>query len=416
VDGNDYCRIRNQSLELCKPLQTEDYLVQSTPETSPPKWHLAHTTWFFETFILRDFVKDYKIYRPEFPHLFNSYYNSRGSYLLKSQRGLLSRPSLEEIIDYRKNIDDQILNLPTNLMESKEVQDRIRVGLQHEQQHQELLLMDIKCNFALNPLQPAYCSSKIYLISKSIEPLWWKNFPSCLTAIGCDPDSSFFKYDNECPRHEVKIEAFLLADRLITNGEYLEFIEDGGYQRPELWLSDGWNFVRSHQIDSPFYWKHDRKFWRTYSLDGDFEICDNEPVGHISYYEADAFARWKEARLPTEAEWEYASGSAVLTETENFLETKLFHPRQAQSETPTCLRQMAGDLWEWTASAYSAYPNFRPSAGSIGEYNAKFMCNQMVLRGGSFATARTHYRHSYRNYYYPYDRWAFCGIRLARDI
>jgi ergothioneine biosynthesis protein EgtB len=398
-----YREIRDASLQITKPFSAEDQMLQSMPDCSPAKWHLAHTTWFFETFILSPHVSGYKPFDPRYKQLFNSYYKQLGSHPYRGARGLMSRPSLDEIHAYRAQVDKAMLR-------HLEVPDErtaalIEVGLNHEQQHQELILTDIKHALWSMPLRPERVDGP--RVVKNIEPVQWLEFDGGIREIGY---AGFgFSFDNEGPRHQVLLTPFKLASRLVTNAEYLEFMKDGGYRRPELWLSDGWDTVCTQQWNSPLYWEARDQNWLEFTYQGMRELEPAAPVCHLSYYEADAFAHWSKARLPREEEWEVAA--AQLTAKGNLLESGKLTPQPASGPG---LQQMFGDVWEWTASPYVAYPGFEPAAGAIGEYNGKFMCNQFVLRGGSYATPHGHIRASYRNFFPPHARWQFMGIRLAK--
>jgi ergothioneine biosynthesis protein EgtB len=403
-----YRSIRNDTESLCRPLATEDYVIQGMPDVSPPKWHLAHSTWFFENFLLIPCLPDYRVFHPQFGHLFNSYYESIGNFFPRPQRGLLSRPTVAEIYRYRSHVDHGIEALIAAPGTTQEVLSRVELGLNHEQQHQELLLTDIKYNFALNPLHPVY--------QPALEPgrchpeqLKWLDFPAGLRKIGHQAD--YFAFDNETPRHAVYLNAYRLASRLVSNGEFLEFVDAGGYQRAEYWLSDGWAMVRQKAWQAPLYWQKIDGAWWVMTLGGLRKLDHDEPVSHVSYYEADAYARWRGRRLPSEAEWEWAAAPQPVVG--NLRDTGYLHPVAAQGRH--AIKQLYGDVWEWTASPYQPYPGFRPLQGSLGEYNGKFMCNQMVLRGGSCVTPKSHIRSTYRNFFYPADRWQFSGIRLADD-
>lgn len=397
-------QIRARSLELSAPLNPEDQAIQSMPDASPTKWHLAHTTWFFETFVLSA-APQYEPFDPAYAYLFNSYYEAEGPRHPRAERGMLSRPCRNEIIAYRGHVDRAM----TQFLEGcSDLSARlIDLGLHHEQQHQELMLMDIKHLFSLNPLAPAYASFPPAPVREA-PALEWISFDGGLVEIGNDGEG--FAFDNEGPRHKAWLDPFRLASRLATNADYLEFIDDGGYQRPEYWLSDGWAIAREEKWDAPLYWRRDGADWRIFTLAGSQPINPASPVCHISYYEADAFARWSNARLATEAEWELAAASAPSAG--NLAESGYFHPQPAKGEG---LVQMIGDAWEWTQSPYTAYPRYRPAEGALGEYNGKFMANQFVLRGGSAATPADHIRITYRNFFPPHARWAFSGIRLADD-
>jgi ergothioneine biosynthesis protein EgtB len=382
------------------------------PDASPAKWHLAHTAWFFETFVLRRQDPGYEVFHPRYEFLFNSYYNSVGEQFSRPHRGLLTRPPLEEIGRYRAHVDSAVTALlddPGRL--DDEALDVIELGLHHEQQHQELLLTDIKHLFGQNPLAPVFRATK-QPQAIPIRSLEWHGFESGLVEIG--HDGSGFAFDNESPRHRVYLEAFALASRPIRNGEFAAFIEDGGYTRPEFWLSEGYAKIQEEKWRAPLYWlHHDQKWWQ-FTLTGLRPLRMEEPVCHVSYYEADAFARWAGCRLPSEAEWEHAATDVSIEG--NFLEAGRLHPEATPSPPDDgAPLQLFGDVWEWTASAYHPYPGFRIAAGAIGEYNGKFMSSQMVLRGGSCVSPRSHLRASYRNFFYPDARWQFSGIRLARD-
>lgn len=406
-------RTRRWTERLCEPLAIEDYMLQISEEASPPRWHLAHVSWFFETFLLRPFLPGYRVFHPRFEYLFNSYYEQTGSgFWPRHERGLLSRPTVAEILDYRRHVDAGIAALIERCPEADwpGVLGRLEIGINHEQQHQELLLTDIKRNLAHNPLEPVYRSDLPEAPRGVPEPLHFVDLDGGLVEIGAGDRG--FAWDNERPRHRVYLAPHALADRPVSNGEYLDFIADGGYGRPELWLADGWAIVQSQGWRAPLYWKETEGDWRVMTLGGSRLLNPAEPVCHVSYYEADAYATWAGRRLPTEVEWEHAaSGLAVQG---NFVESDRLHPWPAEP-SPDGLRQLFGDLWEWTGSAYLPYPGYRPPAGALGEYNGKFMCNQMVLRGGSCASARDHVRASYRNFFYPHQRWQFQGFRLAAD-
>jgi len=394
------------SMRLCAPLSVEDHSLQPMPDASPAKWHLAHTTWFFETFILSQYGDPFRSFHPSFRNLFNSYYNAVGDRPLRALRHVLSRPSLDEVHAYRIYVDEAMVHLLTTELPSDAI-TLITLGLNHEQQHQELIVTDVKNGLWTNPLRPAYKASTGSNAGVLASSLQWQSFPEGVYDVGFDGDG--FAFDNEGPRHKVYLNAFRLASRLVTNGEYLEFMRDGGYTTPTLWLSDGWDTVNSNRWSAPLYWEQRDGDWWNYTLEGMQPLTLNQPLCHVSYYEADAFARWAGARLATEFEWEIAA--RPLPVAGNFLECGALHPQPASGNAP--LAQMFGDLWEWTASAYIPYPGFKPIAGAVGEYNGKFMCNQMVLRGGSCATPLSHIRHSYRNFFPPHARWQFMGVRLA---
>ena len=404
-----YQEIRSTTLELTKPFSAEDQMLQSMPDASPAKWHLAHTTWFFETFILRPHVSGYRPFDSRYKHLFNSYYKQLGSHPVRGTRGLMSRPSLEEVHAYRAWVDDAMLRHLED--EHEPTAPLVELGLNHEQQHQELILTDLKHALWSMPLRPERASWPRAV--GGAPTLEWIAFEGGIHAVGHAGEG--FAFDNEGPRHDVLLQPFRLASRLVTNGEYLEFMEDHGYTRPELWLSDGWDTVCAQQWTAPLYWEHlDEGSWqqfvRTATQSGIREVDPAEPVCHISYYEADAYARWRGKRLPTEAEWEVAAVRMPVKGT--MLEDNVFHPQSARGDG---MQQVFGDVWEWTASPYVSYPGFKPEAGVIGEYNGKFMCNQFVLRGGSCVTPASHIRASYRNFFPPHARWQFSGIRLADD-
>jgi ergothioneine biosynthesis protein EgtB len=408
-----YHEVRRFTEALCAPLAVEDYILQSMPDASPTKWHLAHTSWFFETFLLSPKLPGYQPFHPRFSYLFNSYYNAVGERHARPHRGLLSRPTVEEIYHYRAHVDRAMGDLLAGPDAGREpaLAPLIELGLNHEQQHQELILTDIKHALSCNPLRPAYQEGRSQRRVTS-PPIGWKAYDEGLYAIG--HDGGGFAFDNETPRHQVFLQPFQLATRLVTNGEYLAFMEDGGYAQPELWLSDGWNTVSAHGWQAPLYWEQQEGRWWVFALAGMREVDPAEPVCHVSLYEADAYARWAGARLPGEAEWEVAAAAAPIEG--NFAESGPLHPVPAgPNAAPAALQQLFGDVWEWTGSAYSPYPGFRPLEGALGEYNAKFMCNQMVLRGGSCATPQSHIRPTYRNFFPPDARWQFTGIRLARD-
>ena len=412
-----YRRTRLFSEHLCEPLAVEDYLLQTVVEASPPRWHLAHVSWFFETFLLRPFLPGYRAFHPRFEYLFNSYYEQTGTgFWPRAERGLLSRPTVAEVYDYRRHVDSgmEALIARTDHPDRPTIVERLAIGLNHEQQHQELLVTDIKRNFAHNPLRPAYRADLPAEPVRDPDSVRYIDFEGGLREIGAAADD--FAWDNERPRHRVYLRPFALADRLVSNGELREFVADGGYTNPAFWLSDGWAWVRSTAIRAPLYWEPldgpAGTEWQVMTLAGMRPLNPAEPASHLSYYEAEAFATWAGKRLPTEAEWEHAA--AQVPTRGNFLDDGWLQPRPAPAADGS-LRQLFGDCWEWTASAYLPYPGYRPPAGALGEYNGKFMCNQMVLRGGSCATIRDHCRATYRNFFYPHERWQFLGFRLAED-
>ena len=395
--------VRTRTIALCRSLETEDYVVQSMPDASPAKWHLAHTTWFFERFILQQYVSGYRAFDDSYDYLFNSYYYTAGQMHPRPQRGLLARPLLREILNYRNHVDEHMQRLLES--PSDEVIQRTVLGLNHEQQHQELLLTDIKHLFSRNPALPAVDPELPAPPSAQPPELSFDAVEGGIYEIGHGGDG--FCFDNETPRHPELLADHEIGSRLVTNGEYLEFIADGGYRESALWLSDGWACVQREGWDRPLYWSRDRD--AEFTLGGSRPLDRNAPVTHLSYYEADAFARWRDCRLPTEAEWELAAVQEPVQG--NLAETGWWHPAAARAGD----RQYFGDVWEWTSSPYAPYPGFKPLEGSLGEYNGKFMCNQMTVRGGSCVTARDHLRPSYRSFFYPDARWQFLGFRLARD-
>ena len=422
-------QVRDFTTSLTADLAAEDCVVQSMPDVSPAKWHLAHTTWFFETFILKKWMRHCQPAIPEYAYLFNSYYNAAGEMHRRDLRGLISRPTVEESYRYRASIDAYIDELISEADDDlmAEIEPVLVLGIHHEQQHQELLLTDIKHVFAQNPLYPVYRQGgarppgaptrstdgfATANLRSAIRPCQFIEFDEAIVEVGFDGNG--FSYDNEGPRHRALILPFSLASRPVTNAEYLAFMEENGYQRAELWLSLGWMTVNEQRWQAPLYWiKRDGAWWN-FTLSGLRPVEMSEPVTHISYFEADAYARWAGARLPTEFEWEHAARGQPIEG--NFVETEQFHPQpSAASPREQSFRQMFGDVWEWTRSSYSPYPGYRAGPGALGEYNGKFMCNQYVLRGGSCVTSRSHIRRSYRNFFQPEKRWQFTGIRLAQD-
>jgi len=402
-----YCDVRQLTETLAAPLSAEDQTVQSMPDVSPTKWHRAHTTWFFEEFLLGPLVHDYEPFHPAFRYLFNSYYETVGPRHARAERGLLSRPGIEEIGSYRRAVDAAMLDLVDRPL-TPDAEALVELGLNHEQQHQELLLMDIKHVLSKNPLLPAYRAVD-HPSSGGSSPISWVEHDGGLIEVG--HDGVGFAFDNELPRHAVHLRPFAVASRPVTCGEWLEFAADGGYERPELWLSDGWATVRAEQWRNPLYWRDEDGDERVFTLGGERPVLGDEPVCHVSYYEADAFARWAGARLPTEAEWEVAVGTAGALRPERFDVSRL-HPEPSNGAQ---LADSVGEVWEWTASPYTPYPGFQPAAGAVGEYNGKFMVNQHVLRGGACVTPSRHARLTYRNFFPPAARWPFTGLRLARD-
>lgn len=415
--------VRKFTNALCTGLEPEDYVVQSMPDVSPTKWHLAHTTWFFETFLLKKFLRGYRAEVPEYAYLFNSYYNAAGDMHRRDLRGLISRPTVKEAQRYRASIDSHVDDLLSDADEKllDDVEPILVLGIHHEQQHQELLVTDIKHVFAQNPLYPIFRGRDGALRRPNPaarRPYQSVQFDEQIVDIG--HAGRGFAYDNEGPQHQALIPAFAIASRPVTNGEYIAFIEDKGYRRPEFWLSLGWMTINEQRWQAPLYWsKRDGSWWH-FTLSGFRPVDESEPVTHVSYFEADAYANWAGARLPTEFEWERAALDCPIEG--NFVETENFHPTAVESAVSVDrpaqdqgLQQMFGDVWEWTRSAYSPYPGYRAVPGALGEYNGKFMCNQYVLRGGSCATSRTHIRRTYRNFFQPEKRWQFTGVRLARD-
>ncbi len=401
--------VRRFSEALCAPLVPEDYVIQSMPDVSPTKWHLAHTSWFFETFILRPHFQQYGLFHNQFPFLFNSYYVQAGERHCRARRGLLSRPTVKEIYGYRGHIDEHMVSLLEGATADlfTVLAPLVEIGIHHEQQHQELMLTDLKHVFSINPLYPAYQSHVADPVHEAA-PIEWIAFEEGVREVGHEGDG--FSFDNELPRHKTYIQNFKLASRLVTNGEYIEFMEAGGYERPELWLSAGWATVQQEEWQSPMYWEKKKGNWYMFTLSGLQPVNLAEPVCHVSYFEADAYARWYGARLATEQEWEVAAASLPVEG--NFVDAGFYHPRVA--EPGAGLQQMYGEVWQWTQSQYTSYPGYKPVEGALGEYNGKFMCNQFVLRGASCATSKSHARVTYRNFFPPESRWQFMGIRLAQ--
>ena len=417
-----YRRVRQASERICAPLQVEDHVIQSMPDVSPPKWHLAHVSWFFEAFLLTPYLKSYRTPDRIYDTLFNSYYQTHGVPFPRAARGLLARPTVAQVYAYRAHVDrameDLLSQPPAQAVD--EIARRVELGLQHEQQHQELLLMDIKHIFAQNPLAPAYRADLPAPAPREPDPLRWRTYTGGVRAIGMDGDH--FAFDCERPRHRVFVDDFRLASRPVNNAEYLAFIEDGGYRRSDLWLSDGWSLVGQLGWQAPLYWRRESDAWHEFTLGGPRPLDPAAPVCHLSFYEADAYAAWAGARLPSEAEWEVAARDLPLAG--HFMEDDYLHPVAAEARlvgagepgaAPEAPGQMFGDVWEWTGSAYRPYPGFRPLEGSLGEYNGKFMSGQMVLRGGCCATPADHIRATYRNFFYPSMRWQFSGLRLAQE-
>jgi ergothioneine biosynthesis protein EgtB len=410
--ASQYNAIRSRSLEICRPLTIEDHVVQPVDDASPPKWHLAHTTWFFETFLLKTHLPEHPPFSEAFEYLFNSYYNGVGKQFPRALRGTLSRPTVEEVHDYRRHTDQAMNELFTRELDDDLV-FKITLGLHHEQQHQELMLTDLKYNLGHNPLTPAYDFDLSLTSAQSNIPLEFRSVSGGIYEIGSQPPSAeLFVFDNESPRHQVLVRDFKISNRVVTNGEYLSFIEDGGYQNPALWMSDAWALMSGKEgITKPLYWFERQDGWYEYTLSGLAPLNMQTPVTHVSGYEADAYARWIGARLPTEQEWEIAA-SMTQNKDGNFYESGVLHPAPCAQDS----EQYFGDVWEWTNSSYGPYPGFNPFPGQLGEYNGKFMANQLVLRGGSCVTGKTHIRETYRNFFYPKDKWQFTGIRLAQNL
>lgn len=410
-------RVRRFSTTIADPLSAEDCAIQSMPDVSPTRWHLAHTTWFFETFVLKNF-SGYSAFDKSFEYLFNSYYNSVGEQFPRHRRGQISRPGLAETLEYRDHVDTQLVKQFSTGAESdlQALVPVVELGLQHEQQHQELMLTDIKHVLGTNPLLPAYQEFDSGAESPPAAEMRWIQQPEGVFQIG--HDAKGFAYDNESPRHSVYVAPFELASRCVTNGEYLQFVEDAGYQKPEHWLSMGWAQVQAEQWQKPMYWRLDGGTWKEFTLAGERELCMEEPACHLSYFEADAYARWAGLRLPTEFEWEIAASENLHIQgafADQLLGDGLaVHPGVERGFAEEGFTAMLGNMWEWTSSQYSPYPGYAAPSGALGEYNGKFMCNQFVLRGGSCATSSDHIRATYRNFFPPDARWQFSGVRLAR--
>ena len=407
---DQYQRVRQFSDIIAAPLETEDFVIQTMPDVSPTKWHLAHTTWFFEQFVLKAAAPDYKVFHPEFCYLFNSYYNAIGERHPRAHRGVLSRPTVSEIFEYRRYVDEQLSKLLTCAV-SAEIDTILEIGIHHEQQHQELMLTDIKHVLSCNPLRPAYRVDLNEFKDSKEQDLTWSRFDGGIKSIGHNAEQ--FHFDNELPRHEILVRDFEFSNRLITNREYLNFIDDGGYSNPALWLSEGWDAVRGENWQAPLYWEQIDGDWHEFTLGGMRPICLDSPVTHISFFEADAFARWHGSRLPLESEWETVA-IEIDDSPGNFADRDYLHPIPVENDANLTPQQVFGDVWEWTASPYVAYPGYQPPEGAVGEYNGKFMSSQWVLRGGSCVTSESHIRPTYRNFFHPDKRWQFSGIRLAR--
>lgn len=404
---------REHSLALAAPLSPEDMVVQAMDDASPTKWHLGHVTWFFETFLLRPYLEGYKLFDDSFNYCFNSYYESQGPRQPRPKRGLLTRPSSERVLAYRSHVDEALRRLLSREeSQAGKVASLIEIGINHEQQHQELLLTDILALFAANPLRPAYQASPSVLDLSPPDPIRWISFAGGIYRIG--HAGRDYCWDNEQPCHEVLVHPFRLADRLVTNADWLTFMADGGYTTPSLWLADGWTLVNREGWRSPLYWEETDAGWFQMSLQGLLPVVPAEPVTHVSYYEADAFARWAGKRLPTEFEWEIAAAEAEALD--GGRRNGALRPSRAASKPNSGSKQLFGEVWQWTSSAYLPYPGYRPPAGAIGEYNGKFMVSQHVLRGASCVTPEGHSRPTYRNFFYPHQRWQFLGLRLATEI
>ena len=409
--GARFARIRGATGVLAQGLTAEDCALQSMPDASPVKWHLAHTTWFFETFVLEPNLQGYRPFDPAYRVLFNSYYNAVGERHPRAERGMLSRPALDEICAYRRHVDESMQQLLSGTAIPPAVGDLVELGHQHEQQHQELILTDLKHLLSRNPLRPAY-QKPWPLTPIHARVRGWIPHAGGLHEIGYGADE--FCFDNETPRHRVWLEPFSMATHPVTHGDFVEFVEDGGYRRPELWLAAGWDVVNARGWQAPEYWERRDGAWHTFTLNGMVPVDSNTPICHVSFYEAEAFARWAKVRLPSEAEWEIAAKNAPRHG--NFVESGALHPLALRdSPTDNTPAQIFGDVWEWTRSDYAPYPGFRAEAGAVGEYNGKFMSGQYVLRGGSCATPADHIRATYRNFFPPDARWQFSGLRLARD-
>jgi ergothioneine biosynthesis protein EgtB len=412
-----FLRVRQTSEDICQPLAIEDHVPQPITDVSPPKWHLGHISWFFEAMFLNKYVRDYQPFHPGYAFVFNSYYESFGERVERPSRGSLSRPTVAEVMKYRQHVTQRMCDLIETIDEQlwPEFSATVVLALNHEQQHQELMVTDIKYILAKNPLRPAYIKGRSQEIAadKKLPPAKFIEFAGGVYDIGCAGER--FYYDNERPVHKQYVHDFKLQNRLVTNAEYLQFIEDGGYHDFRFWLSDGWETVRAQNWRAPLYWEQRDGEWYEFTLNGLQKLNPNQPVCHVSYYEADAFAQWAKKRLPTEAEWETAARlSGAQPHGGNFLDANFLHPVPLKSADGS-LQQMLGDVWEWTGSAYLPYPGYRRSEGPLGEYNGKFMINQMVLRGGSCATPQDHIRITYRNFFQPDKRWQFKGFRLAED-
>jgi len=413
-----FIQVRHVSESICSTLKVEDYGIQTMLDVSPPKWHLAHTAWFFETLLLKPYLPEYQIYHPKYAELFNSYYNTVGRQYPRSERGLLSRPTVSEVYQYRAYVDDAMAALLAHPKHPlwPEIKKLTLLGLQHEQQHQELMLTDIKHIFAYNPLLPTYREIKLPQVNNvaTCKDAPWLEFSAGMVEIGYS--GSGFAYDNELPRHKQYMQGFRLSSRLVSNAQYLEFMQDGAYENPEWWLSEAWSVINKQAWQAPLYWQKINDIWYYMTLSGLRQVDEHAPVCHVSYFEAAAYARWKGKRLATEAEWEVAARETNVEG--NFRDSGYLQPIAANNiaANKNSNRQFFGDVWEWTKSPYSSYPGYRQQRGVLGEYNGKFMSSQMVLRGGSCVSPKDHIRVSYRNFFYPADRWQFSGFRLAEDL
>jgi len=414
VDIEKYFETRRQTVKICAPLHTEDYVLQPMADVSPPKWHLGHTTWFFETFILKRFMPGYQPYHPQYSFIFNSYYESIGERVLRVNRGNLSRPTVEDVMAYRDYVDHNMSNL-LNVLQDKDMsafEKFLVIGINHEQQHQELLVTDIKYILYNNPLMPSYLPERENAERRQVKDLEFLSVPGGMHRQGFEGKG--FAWDNEKPVHDIYSDDFKIANRLITNGEYLEFMNDGGYSKFNLWLGEGWDKVKAETWQAPLYWHQIDGEWMNYTLSGLKEVDPDEPVTHISFYEADAFSSWAGSRLLTEPEWETSANYFKPNiKNGNFVESEILHPASLNNNSELCA-QLLGDTWEWTYSGYFPYPGYKREEGALGEYNGKFMINQMILRGGSCATPENHIRTTYRNFFHADKRWQFTGIRLAK--
>ena len=405
-----FLETRKTSELICAPLETEDFCIQAMEDVSPLKWHMAHTTWFFDEFILKEFEPNYQCYHKQYNYLFNSYYKSKGEHWTRAQRGLLARPTVKEVYAYRNGINERVAGLIEKNKSDSRFMKMIEIGIHHEQQHQELMLMDLKYNNSINPLDLNY--RDFSQDSYQLGPQSWLKVNEGLYEIGRELNTESFAFDNESPEHKFHLRDFEISDRTVTNGEYLEFLNDGAYERADLWHSDAWDLIQQGKLDHPLYWQKRDNEWWCYTLNGWNKVEKDAPVCHLSFYEAHAYASWTGYRLPTEQEWEIAAKTLPLEKSEGYFLEDIWGAPQIQNKAGLFL----GNVWEWTSSPYTSYPGYRAPKGALGEYNGKFMMNQMVLRGGSAATPKGHIRETYRNFFYPEKQWAFSGLRLARDI